>query len=54
MAVPVWRMRQLQDVEQAAREVVELIRATSFSPAGEAGRFAAEVKGILDDALGDG
>jgi hypothetical protein len=53
MTVPVWRMRQLQNVEQAAREVVEVCRTASFSPAGEPGRFAAEIRGLLEDALGD-
>jgi hypothetical protein len=47
MAVPVWRMRQLQDIEDAAREAVELIATTPSHDQHVAGK----VKTLLEDAL---
>jgi hypothetical protein len=32
MSVPVWRMKQLQDIEHAAREVVETWREAGSIP----------------------
>ena len=51
--VPVWRMRQLQDVEQAARECVELVRATAPSERTTLANLATEMRELLEDALGD-
>lgn len=53
MAVPVWRMRQLQDVEHAAREAVELARGVQASGPRSARHVLVEVKALLEDALGD-
>jgi hypothetical protein len=48
LRVPVWRMRQLQAIEDAAREVVELVVVTPFA---ERSPFEREVKALLEDAL---
>jgi hypothetical protein len=48
MSVPTWRMRQLQDIEQAALEVVELIGATPFE---NRSPFEREVSALLSDAI---
>jgi hypothetical protein len=53
MSVPTWRLRQLQDVEQAAREVVELARGRLDGLPLEARAFIVELRAILEDALGD-
>jgi hypothetical protein len=44
MAVPVWRVRHLQTIEDAAREIVELLKARRIT--------LNEIEGMLDDALG--
>jgi hypothetical protein len=48
MNVPVWRMRQLQDIEAAALEVVEMIGQTEFE---KRSAFEREVGAILSDAI---
>jgi hypothetical protein len=48
MAVPVWRMRQLQDVEAAALEVIELIGQIEFD---KRTTFEREVGALLQDAV---
>jgi hypothetical protein len=50
MNVPTWRMRQLQDIEHAARESVELI-AAALAP--ERTSLVCEVRDLLETALGD-
>jgi hypothetical protein len=44
VSVPTWRMRQLQAIEDAARESVEMIREQGWPCAGE-------VRDLLADAL---
>jgi hypothetical protein len=53
MTVPVWRMKQLQDVEQAAREAVELAAHAQASGPRSPRHVLVEVKALLEDALGD-
>jgi hypothetical protein len=53
MSVPVWRMRQLQDVEHAAREAVELATRAQASGPRSPRHVLVEVKALLEDALGD-
>ena len=48
MNVPTWRMRQLQDIEQAALEVVEMIGQTEYDKRSE---LAREVSALLSDAI---
>lgn len=48
MSVPTWRVRQLQLIEDAARESVELI--AQASPAERSG-LVCEVRDLLSDAL---
>jgi|HubBroStandDraft_3_1064219.scaffolds.fasta_scaffold598517_2 hypothetical protein len=48
MSVPTWRMRQLQDIEQAALEVVELIGQTEYE---KRSAFEREVSALLSDAI---
>lgn len=49
MSVPVWRMRQLQDVEHAARECVELLKTGR----GTHGAIERKVLDLLTEALSD-
>ena len=51
MSVPTWRMRQLQDIEQAARVAVELIAAAPVK--WPEASLVASVRDLLTDALGD-
>lgn len=53
MSVPVWRMKQLQDVEQAAREAVELAGGVQMTGPRAARHVLVEVKALLEDALAD-
>ena len=48
MTLPTYRVRQLQDIEAAAIEAVELI---STSPQGLRNVLTAEVKGLLSEVL---
>jgi hypothetical protein len=48
MSVPTWRMRQLQDIEQAALEVVEMIGQTEYEKRSESER---EISALLSDAI---
>ena len=50
MNVPTWRMRQLQDIEHAARSAVELI---AEAPAPERTSLVREVRDLLDEVLED-
>jgi hypothetical protein len=49
MSVPVWRMRQLQDVEHTARTVVELI---ALNP-NQRNELVDAIKDQLTEALDD-
>lgn len=55
MSVPTWRMRQLQNVEQAARVVVELSRGALRESTRDAEHWALfiEICDVLGEALGD-
>jgi hypothetical protein len=48
MSVPTWRMRQLQDIEQAALEVVEMIGQTEYEKRSESERG---ISALLSDAI---
>jgi hypothetical protein len=48
MSVPTWRMRQLQDIEQAALEVVEMIGQTEYEKRSACER---EISALLSDAI---
>jgi hypothetical protein len=48
MSVPTWRMRQLQDIEQAALEVVEMIGQTEYEKRSACER---EIGALLSDAI---
>lgn len=56
--VPVWRMRQLQDIEDAARQCIELIaqtrpalRAAEDLPSWDL--LVGEIRDLLQEAIGD-
>ena len=49
MALPTWRVRQLQAIEDAAHEAVEILSEKRRNGADEQ---AVEVKALLEDALG--
>jgi hypothetical protein len=53
MNVPTWRMRQLQDVEHEARQIVELISTTSPHERTRLADLAIEARDRLAEALGD-
>jgi hypothetical protein len=51
MNVPTWRMRQLQNIEQAARQAVELINVAPVK--WPEASLVATVRDLLVEALGD-
>jgi hypothetical protein len=55
MSVPTWRMKQLQDIEHAAREAVELIAAErsvgSWLTPSQADARRASALGVVGDLL---
>ena len=48
MTLPTWRVRQLQDIEDAAREAIEILSEKRRNGTDEQ---AIEVKALLEDAL---
>jgi hypothetical protein len=52
MTLPTWRVRQLQSIEDAARETVELIRETKPQDRQRRADLVAEVQALLEDAIG--
>jgi hypothetical protein len=56
MSLPTWRVRQLQDIEHAARLVAELIDETKRRALDDPGIWKAladEAASLLEQALGD-
>ena len=53
MTLPTWRWRQLRDVEDAAREVRELIAQTPRTERIRRADLVDEIKALLDDAVVD-
>jgi hypothetical protein len=51
MTLPTWRVRQLQDIEGAATEAVELIAETSPHDRSRLADLTAEVRALLENAL---
>ena len=49
-SVPTWRLRQLQDIEHAARQCVELIKQGGTR---ERSALVTVIDGLLTEALGD-
>ncbi len=53
MTLPTWRVRELQDVEHAALEIRELIRAVPRIERIRRADLVDEISALLDDAVFD-